>query len=84
MGVLAQQGEGVPVLHGLECGLRGRTAHKRGRFAPSCESPPAGGCTRVPATANKFVHILWKNLICDNVAAVAFFRLTPGAGVLTM
>ena len=30
MGVLAQQGEGVPVLHGLECGLRGRTAHKKG------------------------------------------------------
>ena len=38
----------------------------------------------MPATANKFVHILWKNLICDNVAAVSFLRLTREAGVLAM
>ena len=34
----------------------------------------------MPATANKFVHILWKNLICDNVAAVRFYALPERRG----
>ena len=34
----------------------------------------------MPATANKFVHILWKNLICDNVAAVGFCARPRGRG----
>ena len=73
----------MPVLHGLGCGLRGRLAHKRGRFAPSCESPPAGGCSRMPATANKFVHILWK--ICFAIISRRFgFAPDTEAGVLAM
>ena len=59
----------VPMHRGLECGLRGRLAGKRGP-CPLLSITPAMGRSRVPATANKFVHILWKNLICDNVAAV--------------
>ena len=38
----------------------------------------------MPATANKFVHILWKNLICDNVAAVRFCACPREAGDLAM
>ena len=45
---------------------------------------PAGGCARVPATANKFVHMLWKNLICDNVAAVRFCACPREARDLAM
>ena len=41
---------------------------------------PAGGGSRLPATANKFVHILWKNLICDNVAAGGFCAWPRGGG----
>ena len=62
----------VPMHRGLECGLRGRLAGKRGPY-PLLSITPAGGGSRVPATANKFVHILWKNLLCDNIAAVSFF-----------
>ena len=43
---------------------------QEGGLDPLLSITPAGGCLRLPATANKFVHILWKNLICDNVAAV--------------
>ena len=59
-GVFALKGgREVPVLHGLECGLRGRLAGKRGP-CPFLRVTPAGGGSRMPATANKFVHILWK------------------------
>ena len=51
------------------CAAASRT---RGGLDPLLRITPAGGCPRLPATANKFVHILWKNLICDNVAAVSF------------
>ena len=43
---------------------------QEGVLPPLLSITPAVGCSRVAATANKFVHILWKNLICDNVAAV--------------
>ncbi len=72
----------MPVLHRLECGLRGRLAGKRGP-CPLLSITPAMGRSRVPATANKFVHILWKNLICDNVAADKF-RACPRGGGLAM
>ena len=53
-GVFALKGGGeVPVLHGQECGLRGRLAGKRGP-CPLLSITPAGGGSRMPATANKF------------------------------
>ena len=73
----------IPVHNWQKVPLRAAGAQE-GALCPLLRITPAGGCLRMPATANKFVHILWKNLICDNVAAVAFFRLTPGAGVLAM
>ena len=57
-----------------------RRRHARGGPSPLLRITPAGGCSRVPATANKFVHMLWKNLICDNVAAVGFFACPRGRG----
>ena len=66
----------------LACTLA--AAREEGALRPLLRITPAERCSRVPATANKFVHILWKNLICDNVATVAFFRLTPGAEVLAI
>ena len=35
---------------------------QEGALRPLLRITPAGGCSRMPATANKFVHILWKNL----------------------
>ena len=57
------------------CGARGTVrlrgaGAQEGALRPLLQITPAMGRSRVPATANKFVHILWKNLICDNVAAV--------------
>ena len=49
------------------------TGTQEGALRPLLRITPAGGSFRLPATANKFSHILWKNLICDNVAA-AWFR----------
>ena len=54
----------------LACTLA--AAREEGALRPLLRITPARGCPRVPATANKFVHILWKNLICDNVAAARF------------
>ena len=54
----------------LACTLA--AAREEGALRPLLRITPAGGCSRMPATANKFVHILWKNLICDNVAAARF------------
>ena len=54
----------------LACTLA--AAREEGALRPLLRITPAGGCSRVPATANKFVHILWKNLICGNVAAAQF------------
>ena len=48
------------------------TGAQEGALRPLLRITPAGGCSRLSATANKFVHILWKNLICDNVAVVSF------------
>ena len=56
------------------------TGTQEGALRPLLRITPAGGCSRVPATANKFVHMLWKNLICDNVAAVGFFACPRGRG----
>ena len=56
------------------------TLRARGGLDPLLSITPAGGCSRMPATANKFVHILWKNLICDNVAAVGFCAWPRGRG----
>ena len=55
----------------LACTLA--AAREEGALRPLLRITPARGCPRLPATANKFVHILWKNLICDNVAAVGFY-----------
>ena len=54
---------------------RGRT--RGGGFAPSCESPPPRDVTGCPRPHPNFLHMLWKNLRCDNVASVAF---CAGAG----
>ena len=62
----------------LACTLA--AAREEGALRPLLRITPAGGCSRVPATANKFVHMLWKNLICDNVAAVGFFACPRGRG----
>ena len=50
----------------------------RGGTSPPLANHPRRGCWRVPATANKFVHILWKNLICDNVAEARFYARPRG------
>ena len=73
----------MPVLHGQECGLRGRLAGKRGP-CPLLSITPAGDVRGCPRPQTNFIHILWKNLICDNVAAISFLRLTREAGVLAM
>ena len=62
----------------LACTLA--AAREEGALRPLLRITPAGGCSQVPATANKFVHILWKNLICDNVAAVGFCARPRGRG----
>ena len=62
----------------LACTLA--AAREEGALRPLLRITPAGGCSRVPATANKFVHILWKNLICDNVAAAQFCARPRGRG----
>ena len=49
------------------------TGAQEGALRPLLRITPRRGCSRMPATANKFVHILWKNLLCDNIAAVSFF-----------
>ena len=60
--------------------MHARCGSRRGGTSPPLANHPRRGCSRVPATANKFVHILWKNLICDNVAAVGFFACPRGRG----
>ena len=45
--------------------------------SPSCESPPPRDVTGCPRPPPNFLHMLWKNLRCDNVASVAF---CAGAG----
>ena len=62
----------------LACTLA--AAREEGALRPLLRITPAEGCSRVPATANKFVHILWKNLICDNVAAARFCARPRGRG----
>ena len=67
----------MPVLHGLGCGLRGRLAHKRGRFAPSCESPPPGdvrGCPRPQTNLSTFC-----GKICFAITSRQF-RFLPDPG----
>ncbi len=59
------------------CAAASRT---RGGTSPPLANHPRRGCTRLPATANKFVHILWKNLICDNVASARFCARPRGRG----
>ena len=61
-------------------GMRPARPHcaQEGALRPLLRITPAGGCSRVPATANKFVHILWKNLICDNVAEARFHARPRG------
>ena len=59
-----------------------RRRHTRGGTSPPLANHPRRGCSRLPATANKFVHILWKNLICDNVAADRFCALPRGRGTV--
>ena len=61
----------IPVHNWQKVPLRAAGAQE-GALCPLLRITPAGGCLRMPATANKFVHILWKNLICDNVAAAQF------------
>src|SRR5699024_10646125 len=51
-------------------GAPARRGRARGGLAPSCGSPPPGDVRGCPRPQTNFIHILWKNLICDNVAAV--------------
>ena len=50
---------------------------QEGAALPPLVNHPRQGSDRLPATASKFFHMLWKNLRCDNVASVAFYA---GAG----
>ena len=50
----------------------------RGGASPPLAHHPRQRCSWVPATANKFVNILWKNLICDNVAEARFYARPRG------
>ena len=59
-------------------GVRGRLAGKRGALPPLANHPRRG-CSRVPATANKFVHILWKNLFAITSRRISFAP-APGVG----
>ena len=61
----------------LACTLA--AAREEGALRPLLRITPAGRRSWLPATANKFVHILWKNLICDNVARFGFAP-DPGGG----
>ena len=61
--------------------MHARCGSRRGGASPPLANHPRrGGGSRLPATANKFVHILWKNLICDNVAAAQFCARPRGRG----
>ena len=73
----------MPVLHGLECGLRGRLAGKRGPY-PLLSITPAGGGSRVPATANKFYPHSVEKFDLRLRRGSFVLRLTREAGVLTM
>ncbi len=55
-------GRGFRVLRHARNGAPTRRGRARGGLNPLLWVTPAGGCPRLPATANKFVHILWKNL----------------------
>ena len=44
------------------CGSRG------GGLTPSCESPPPEEGRGCPRPQTNFIHMLWKNLICDHAA----------------
>ena len=62
--------------------LRGAGAQE-GALPPLVNYPRRGTFTAT-RDRKQFFHILWKNLICDNIAAVSFLRLTREAGVLAM
>ena len=59
-----------------------RQAHKRGRFAPSCESPPPGMFADARDRKQICPHSVEK-FVCDNVAADKF-RACPRGGGLAM
>ena len=52
---------------------------QEGALRPLLRITPAGGCSRMPATANKFVHILWKNLFAITSRRISFAP-APGVG----
>ena len=49
------------------------TGAQEGALRPLLRITPAGEVCGCPRLQTNFIHILWKNLICDNVAA-AWFR----------
>ena len=61
-----------PALHGLKLWPTRPHCGQEGVLTPSCQSPPPGDVRGCPRPQTNFIHILWKNLICDNVAAVGF------------
>ena len=61
----------------LACTLA--AAREEGALRPLLRITPAGGCSRMPATANKFVHILWKNLFAITSRRISFAP-APGVG----
>ena len=55
------------------------TGAQEGALRPLLRITPRRGCSRMPATANKFVHILWKNLFAITSRRISFAP-APGVG----
>ena len=72
-------GRGFRVLRRARNGAPTRRGRARGGLNPLLWVTPAGGCPRLPATANKFVHILWKNLFAMTSRRLGFAP-DPGGG----
>ena len=60
-------------------GVAARDRRTRGGASPPLANHPRRGCSRMPATANKFVHILWKNLFAITSRRISFAP-APGVG----
>ena len=76
----AIHGQGISPPAGGGDGAPTRRGRARGGLAPSCQSPPPGEVRGCPRPQTNFVHILWKNLICDNVAVISFAPDLEGGG----
>ena len=59
--------------------MHARCGSRRGGTSPPLANHPRRGCSRMPATANKFVHILWKNLFAITSRRISFAP-APGVG----